>query len=169
MIYVGQTTKEPYQRWGEHLLSIDKEEKPLYVDMKNCGWENFSFRILEKVENEKLNEREYYWIKRLNSLKNGYNQYIPPTMLSQYKEDCQQFENTSVRLVGKGLILCCLDKNTKEVLGRYRNATDAARDLFPDLSQNEYNQKGKHISAASKGVKSTAYGFYWEWRARENT
>lgn len=167
MSYVGQTTKQPYQRWGEHLISIGKEDKPLYVDMKLCGWQNFSFRVIEEVEDEKLNEREYYWIRRLDSFKNGYNHTIPPTMLDRYKADQLQFENTSVRLVGKGLILCQLDRNTKEVIGKYRNATDAARDLFPELSQTEHNQKGKHISSASKGVKATAYGFCWEWRSRE--
>ena len=38
--YVGQTQKTPYTRWGEHLTSIDKEDKPLYKDMKliaDCG------------------------------------------------------------------------------------------------------------------------------------
>ena len=165
--YVGQTQKSPYTRWGEHLVSIDKENKPLYEDMKICGWQNFSFRVIEEVSNDLLNEREYYWIRRLNTLKEGYNTTIPPTMLHQYQLDEAEFENTAVRLVGKGLILCQIDKNTQEVIGKYRNATDAARALFPELPQAEHNSKGKHISAASKGTKGSAYGFKWKWCTKD--
>jgi group I intron endonuclease len=42
--------------------------------MRTDGLENFSFEIIEEIENEKLFEREIYWIDYYDSLvPNGYN------------------------------------------------------------------------------------------------
>ena len=41
--------------------------------MRKYGRENFSFRILEECPEEKLKEREIYWIKKLDTYNKGYN------------------------------------------------------------------------------------------------
>lgn len=42
--------------------------------MAKYGVDNFSFEIIENIENDKLNEREQYWIAQYNSLvPQGYN------------------------------------------------------------------------------------------------
>lgn len=42
--------------------------------MNKYGVDNFIFEIIEEVPNKILNEREVYWIKKLNSIiPNGYN------------------------------------------------------------------------------------------------
>jgi hypothetical protein len=42
--------------------------------MASTGLDNFQFEVIEKVDNDLLNEREKYWISKLHSLApNGYN------------------------------------------------------------------------------------------------
>ena len=69
--YVGQTTRTKEQRLVGHLHGA------LYIDkaIKKHGIENFTLETLEYVYNkDKLNEKEQYWIKSLNTLvPNGYN------------------------------------------------------------------------------------------------
>lgn len=47
---------------------------PLYRAMRKCGAENFVIDEVENVTDDKLNERECYWIQQYNSyVPNGYN------------------------------------------------------------------------------------------------
>lgn len=79
-IYIGQTTKErPSDRFSQHRylanhLDQEKSNSYLHRAMNSDGVNNFSFDIIEKINNEELNEREKYWIDYYNSLApNGYN------------------------------------------------------------------------------------------------
>lgn len=47
---------------------------PLYRAMRKYGRENFESEVLENCEVEDLAERELHYIKKYNSVKNGYNQ-----------------------------------------------------------------------------------------------
>ncbi len=70
--YVGQTQRTLKARIYEH-----RHGKVLYIDraIRKIGWENFTVEVLEECKTlEELNEREMYWIRKLNSKKpNGYN------------------------------------------------------------------------------------------------
>lgn len=78
-IYIGLTTKNKgIERWyqhrylARHLSETDKSY--LHKAMAKYGVDNFQFEIIENVSNEKLPEREQYWISYYNSLApNGYN------------------------------------------------------------------------------------------------
>lgn len=79
-IYIGQTIKErATDRFSQHRYlanHIDQENSISYLHraMHLQGVDNFSFEVIEQVENEQLNEREKYWISFYNSLApNGYN------------------------------------------------------------------------------------------------
>ncbi len=71
--YVGQTQRPLKERIYEH-----RHGKVLYIDrvIRKIGWENFTVEVLEVCKTlEELNEREMYWIRKLNTKKpNGYNQ-----------------------------------------------------------------------------------------------
>jgi len=72
--YVGQTTRDPNLRFREHLRD-SSNCKVLKDAISHHGKNNMKLKILEKVEVESLDEREVYWISKLNSLApNGYNQ-----------------------------------------------------------------------------------------------
>ena len=74
--YVGKTTVDVKTRFNEHCrdyLRFFTEERPLYRAMQKYGIESFSVQMLEECDLAILNEREQYWIDKLNTYKNGYN------------------------------------------------------------------------------------------------
>lgn len=85
MMYIGQTRRPIEDRWYEHKYDAEKgkSKSPLHVAMRDEGVEHFKVKVVEKCLNEELNDREEFWIKKLNTLNKGYNdfidRYIPPT------------------------------------------------------------------------------------------
>lgn len=74
-IYVGQSN-DIKRRWSEHKRCYKTKNTKLYQAMREFGIENFSFEIIEIFEEynqNKLNERENFWIKNYNALEDGYN------------------------------------------------------------------------------------------------
>ena len=75
-IYIGQTVKTVEKRFQQHKNNSNKpyfSQIVLYKAFNKYGIENFSCEIVEMVENEKLDEREKYWIEYYDSYFNGYN------------------------------------------------------------------------------------------------
>lgn len=72
-IYVGQSLNI-YRRWEYYFYLNNKDKTPILSAIKKYGLESFSFTILEECGKEILNEKEIYWIAKLNSIApNGYN------------------------------------------------------------------------------------------------
>lgn len=73
-IYVGKTKQSLEKRINGH-LRYSKEGKPtkLTNSINKYGWDKFKAEILEEVTDGSINEREQYWIKTLNTLKEGLN------------------------------------------------------------------------------------------------
>lgn len=79
-VYIGQTVKtRPSDRFSQHRyiarhLEQEKSNSYLHQAMAKYGVDNFAFEVVEIVENDKLNEREQYWINFYDSLvPHGYN------------------------------------------------------------------------------------------------
>lgn len=75
-IYVGKTTISAEHRWEQHKKCCGKKrnyKSHLYDAMEKYGVDNFSIEEIEECDNSILNKREMYWIKRLDSKRNGYN------------------------------------------------------------------------------------------------
>lgn len=64
-MYIGRST-DIGNRWGEHTKAAFSlgsiAHSSLHTKMARDGIWNFTFQILEKVDKDKLNEREKYWI-----------------------------------------------------------------------------------------------------------
>lgn len=75
--YVGKTTDSIIKRFQEHCNDSTKKrcnKRPLYDAMNKYSIENFIIKELETVDSESdLNEREIYWIEKLQTFKKGYN------------------------------------------------------------------------------------------------
>lgn len=71
--YVGQTRQKLNRRIAGHKSS--RRGRPgIDVAIRKYGWENFTVEVIETCPVEKLNEREIFWIRELNSkAPNGYN------------------------------------------------------------------------------------------------
>lgn len=78
-LYIGLTTKSDARgRWyqhryqARHLSSSDKSY--LHRSMNEHGVDNFTFEVIEEIDDNLLPEREQYWIDYYNSyIPNGYN------------------------------------------------------------------------------------------------
>lgn len=68
--YVGQS-KHIKRRWREHVNGL--ENSTIGNAIKKYGEENFSFEILESCSIEELNDREIYYIDKLDTYGKGYN------------------------------------------------------------------------------------------------
>lgn len=70
-IYIGQSIHIE-KRWQQHCqLSADSV---IAKAIQKYGKQNFSFQILEECDQEQLDEKELYYIKKYNSIvPNGYN------------------------------------------------------------------------------------------------
>lgn len=83
--YVGKTTQpNPYDRWKQHIqLAKNKNNlnennsahsMPIVRAISKYGVDKFKFRVLEECNDEIVNQRETYWIEKLESCgKKGYN------------------------------------------------------------------------------------------------
>lgn len=76
--YIGQTMNTLGERKKQHIQSAfnSRREPKSYFHkaIKKYGEENFKWEIIENnIPNEKLNERERYWIKFYNTYEDGYN------------------------------------------------------------------------------------------------
>lgn len=74
-VYIGQTRFTVEHRFKQHLknYNIEHRKQPLYKAFAEYGIENFIVEPIEKVDCDKLDEREIYWIAYYDSFKNGYN------------------------------------------------------------------------------------------------
>ena len=77
--YVGKCSISPsnkailYQAAAKYYLDI---KRPILNAIRKYGWENMKFKIIERNDDwstDELNQRETYWIRYFDTLKNGYN------------------------------------------------------------------------------------------------
>lgn len=75
MTYVGQTICGIKKRFREHIHSSLSKNTYLYNAMRKYGKENFTIEEIDIANSlEELNQKEIYWIKKLNTkAPNGYN------------------------------------------------------------------------------------------------
>lgn len=83
--YIGQTQKfkhkngKPYHygvagRWCDHVSSARRSNTPLHEAIREHGLECFTYRTVETVSEEEVDNRETHWITTLNTaVPNGYN------------------------------------------------------------------------------------------------
>ncbi len=73
--YIGQTysIKNRWYRHKQELENNTHHNKHLQYAWNKYGQDSFLFSILELCGVDNLNERETYWIKKLNSFNDGYN------------------------------------------------------------------------------------------------
>lgn len=74
--YIGKTSAEVSKRWTEHVkssLNIGGIKRQPVHDAMFGHWDEFTFSILEEVKDEKLGDREKYYISFFETDKYGYN------------------------------------------------------------------------------------------------
>lgn len=71
-VYVGQSKNIP-QRFKFYSFYNCKNQIKLYNSFRKYKVENHFFELIEECDVNQLNEREEYWILKLNSIKKGLN------------------------------------------------------------------------------------------------
>ena len=74
--YIGKTSAEVTKRWTDHLknsLNIGGIKRQPIHDALFGHWDEFTFRVIEEVKDEKLSEKEKYYISFFQTDKYGYN------------------------------------------------------------------------------------------------
>jgi group I intron endonuclease len=79
-VYIGQSVNI-WARWQVHEKAYQNKNAvnykcTLYKAIRKYGIENFIPNILEICEQNKLDEREIYWISKYDSCSNGYNETL---------------------------------------------------------------------------------------------
>lgn len=75
-VYIGQTIRTIEERFREHCRTkCSENELNMLIKraIKKYGKENFKITELERCEEDRLDEREAYYISFYNSYNNGYN------------------------------------------------------------------------------------------------
>jgi len=74
--YIGKTVKTLQERFKQHIRCAKRGvNRKLYDAMNHYGIDQFVIHVMEdNIQSEDvLNEREIYWITKLNAIENGYN------------------------------------------------------------------------------------------------
>ena len=71
-IYIGQSS-DIYRRFQEHQTKGKSSRIPVDVAIQKYDKDSFTYEILEECNIAELNEKETFWIKKLNAIENGYN------------------------------------------------------------------------------------------------
>jgi hypothetical protein len=158
--YVGKTTQpNPYDRWKQHIqLAKNKtnlnennstHSMPIVRAISKYGVDRFKFRVLEECNDEIVNERETYWIERLETCgKKGYNVTLGGEGVKKPRKYWSNHPHS------KAVSCYTLDG---EWVRDYDTAGVAADTLG--------NKKAKNcISACIKGVTFQALGYRWAWK-----
>ena len=70
--YVGQTSRDIDTRFAEH-WGDKRSNSAIHLAIQKYGVQNFKVEELECIPLNKLDEREKYWIAKLDTYTNGYN------------------------------------------------------------------------------------------------
>lgn len=79
--YVGQTKLNIYERWGRHILDAYRADRGVANNQKSDFHkaivkytpEVFKVELLDECSEQEVNEKERFWIKKLDTYNNGYN------------------------------------------------------------------------------------------------
>lgn len=76
-VYIGQTIRPVEQRFKRHITDAMNNILDTHFAraIRQYGPTNFSYLIIDTAQTqEELNQKEQYWIKYYNSVKEGYNE-----------------------------------------------------------------------------------------------
>lgn len=118
-VYIGQSIFKIEKRFKEHLADSkrpQKSQRPFYYALNKYGKENFSLELIEEVDNNKLNEREKYWIKYYHSYVgfencNGYNATLggDSALKKDYEKIINDYLKTKSKIATAKNLSCCYE------------------------------------------------------------
>ena len=167
-IYIGKTEFSIEKRFQEHCQERKREcskDRPLYRAMNKYGIEHFHLSLIE--ETNEPEEREKYWINKLNSYSNGYNATLggDGKKYIDYEEVVQIF-NTNLNAAETAKVLSISVDSVYDILDKYgikrktcgevtANKLGINTDMY-DLQHN-YLRSFKNMSDAARYIIENNY------------
>lgn len=145
--YVGKTEFSIEKRFKEHCSDSKRErceKRPLYNAMNKYGIEHFHIEQLEECPYDEAEDREIYWIDKLDTFHNGYNATLGGDAKHYLDYD---------------KILCMIDntnKSLKEISKECNCSTDSVRNISKrysrkiNWSKRAYDSKAESIVMLNK-------------------
>lgn len=192
-VYIGQTAGSMVERYKQHLKNVNQKrhQEKLYQAMREIGVEHFHQELIEEANEKELDEKERYWIRFYDSLKNGYNMTCGGNGGSIYDIDNKQLEE----LWDEGLTIRQISEKigipTNVIQYRLKNYKNYSREESYDravskpvycydifgLYLGSFNSAAKaeramrvnrkesncNIDACARGEQKTAYGLVWRY------
>lgn len=158
--YIGQSI-DIYDRWVFHKWELNNgkhKNQHLLRSWLKYGSDNFEFTIVEECDENKLNEREIYWINYYDAYCNGYNQTKGGDGCSGKiwtDEEREKISRAILQIDLNGNIVC-----------RFINIVDAEKRTGIDHRQ-IWNCANKHFHELKRNGKvynhssKTAGGYIW--------
>lgn len=191
--YVGQTTYSIEKRFKEHKKQQNaptRKKFPLYSAFRKYGFENFIVSKLEECSEDELDDREKFWINKLDTYYHGYNatfggggvhkydkQKIIDTLYkTKSVKETSKIVGCSIATIGdiissneldidfpnKSKPVSQFDKTTGEKLNSFASYREAARYLCDNNYVKEIKDTQCHISQVCRGKRKTCGGFVWK-------
>jgi group I intron endonuclease len=153
--YVGQS-KNIDSRWSEYKRNKTKKQPKLHNAMTKYGYDGFDKILIEYCDNIDwiLDYREMFWIRTLDSIKNGYN-------IREGGNTSKISEETKVKLRNLNLG----KKMSPETLEKMRarpHHTPEAREKMSNAARNRTRKKGYKLSPAARLRQSEAKTLWWK-------
>jgi group I intron endonuclease len=152
-VYIGQSICIE-RRWYQHKWDTDREDRLGYNSIihkafRKYGIENFSFEIIEECGQELLDEKERYWIEKLNTIQpNGYNILLGG----------QEVRGKIWRCVDCGKIVYkeskrCVECNNKHRVLISQSNRPEPLELAKMIKENGFEETGRQFSVSGNAIK----------------
>lgn len=164
-VYIGQSC-HINRRFTEHKHTL--KTNTCYNHHLQSAWnkygENaFVFSIIEECKIEELNDREMYWIKSLDSFKNGYNLNEGGGGVRGYKMSVESVNKIKMALVGKPKSQEAIDNSREGLKTYYKTHVNPRSIRIVCLNTNEiFNNasegKRKYVGLSTAHIRSCCNG-----------
>ena len=137
-IYVGQSV-DIAKRWSSHKTEFKKQkyDTKLYRAIAKYGLENFTLEVIEECAQNKLDEREVYWIEYYDSYHKGYNETLGGQGFGYYTYDTMKIRQMWDDGLSTGDIMTLLHCDKATVRSRLKD--------YKNYSVEESRQRGRNV------------------------
>lgn len=175
--YIGQTCGTLCARAGQGGKKYASSTK-FFHDILEFGWENFESTILETTTKELADDREKYWIKHYDTVKNGYNSSSGGKINHKFSQSTRDRVKKSMQEYGswfKGKHHT--EENRKIASERVKKwiaenghpLKGKMGELAPMWGKHHSEKTKKIMSEKQKGVNNSMYGVVSPFKGKHHT
>ena len=151
--YVGQTIRDPKDRWYRH-CSTNPGNMRIGNAIKKNGKENFTFEVVDSASSlEELDNKEQEWIAAKNSIRNGYNSTYGGNKCHNQTEESNEKRSAKLKGISKPTLrkpFICVNTGKE-----YQTLADCAKEIDCEKAS---------ISKVLNGNRNNVYGLTFKYK-----